>query len=85
MPIAEREEPRAGLFRELRRRKAGEAMQTGLDTVTEDRPLDEAIARMIEKGLKRLPVVDGEGRFLGLISRESLLRVGFSPGEEGLG
>ncbi|MFP4309600.1 MAG: DUF190 domain-containing protein [Desulfococcaceae bacterium] len=85
LPFSERGERRAGLFQELRRRTAGEVMQTGMETVTEDRPLDEAISRMTEKGIKRLPVVDGEGRFLGLISRESLLRVGFSPGEKGPG
>lgn len=32
---------------------------------------------MIEKRLKQLPVVDGDGRFKGMISRATLLRAGF--------
>jgi CBS-domain-containing membrane protein len=83
LPFGERGDKNAGLFRELRNRTAGEVMETGLITIAEDRPLDEAIARMTEKGLKRLPVVDGGGRFLGLVSRESLLRAGFSGEADG--
>jgi CBS-domain-containing membrane protein len=32
---------------------------------------------MTEKALKRLPVVDADGCFKGMISRDSLLRAGF--------
>jgi len=35
---------------------------------------------MTEQGLKRLPVVDDNGCFQGLISRDSLLRTGFGFG-----
>jgi len=39
---------------------------------------------MIDKALKRLPVVDANGRFKGMVSRDSLLRTGFgkSPSKE---
>jgi CBS domain-containing protein len=56
---------------------AGAAMTTDLITAREEMLIEEAIALMIDKGLKRLPVVDSEGRFKGMISRESLLRTGF--------
>lgn len=53
-------------------------MTTVLVTAREDMLIEEAIALMIDKGLKRLPVIDAEGRFKGMISRDSLLRTGFS-------
>jgi CBS domain-containing protein len=56
---------------------AGVVMTTGLVTAREEMLIEEAIALMIEKQLKRLPVVDGRGRFKGMISRDSLLRTGF--------
>jgi CBS domain-containing protein len=39
--------------------------------------VEEAIGRMVDKRLKRLPVGDIDERFKGMISRESLLRNGF--------
>ncbi len=57
---------------------AGAVMTTELITVKEEMLIEEAIALMIDKGLKRLPVIDTEGRFKGMISRDSLLRTGFS-------
>lgn len=38
--------------------------------------MEEAIRLMTAHGLKRLPVVDGEGRYLGMLSRDALLRAG---------
>jgi CBS domain-containing protein len=57
---------------------ASAVMTTELITVGEEMLIEEAIALMIDKGLKRLPVIDAEGRFQGMISRDSLLRTGFS-------
>ena len=33
---------------------------------------------MLERAIKRLPVLDSEGKFKGMISRDSLLRAGFA-------
>jgi CBS domain-containing protein len=33
---------------------------------------------MLERAIKRLPVLDGDGNFRGMISRDSLLRAGFA-------
>ncbi len=46
-------------------------------SVGEETSIEEAIGLMTEKGLKCLPVVDSEGRFKGMVSRDSLLRTGF--------
>jgi len=57
---------------------AGAVMTTELVTATEEMLIEEAIALMIDRALKRLPVVDANGRFKGMISRDSLLRTGFA-------
>jgi CBS domain-containing protein len=57
--------------------KAGTVMNSRLVTVHEDMAIEEAIRIMTEKALKRLPVVDENGKFKGMISRDSLLRTGF--------
>lgn len=62
----------------LQAQTAAEIMKTELITVREDTPIQEAIKLMTEKGLKRLPVVDPDGLFKGMISRDSLLRTGFA-------
>lgn len=54
---------------------AGEIMTTDLVTVTEDATLEEAMNLMVKSALKRLPVVDTKGRYLGMISRAALLRM----------
>ncbi len=53
-------------------------MKTDLVTIREDTGIDEAIALMTEHSIKRLPVVDDQGIFKGMISREALLKQGFS-------
>ena len=53
-------------------------MKTDLITVREDTGIDRAIALMTRHGIKRLPVVDDQGIFKGMISREALLKQGFS-------
>lgn len=55
---------------------AAEVMTTQLITAPEDAPMEEAIHLMTTHRLKRLPVVDGEGRYLGMLSRDALLRAG---------
>jgi CBS domain-containing protein len=54
-------------------RTAGEAMTSPALTIGPDRPLAEAAALMVSKGVKRLPVVDGE-RLTGIVTRADLVR-----------
>jgi CBS domain-containing protein len=62
------------LRRTLMEKTAGEVMRTDLVMVGEHTPIEEAVSLMIDKRLKRLPVVDAEGRFRGMIRREMVLR-----------
>lgn len=64
--------------RHLAVKTAAEVMQTEPPAVLEDATLDEAIGLMTRKMIKRLPVLDHQGKFKGMISRESLLRTGFT-------
>jgi CBS domain-containing protein len=66
------------LQRDLRARTAGEVMKTDIITVVEDAPINEAIRLMLDRAIKRLPVVDSQGKFKGMVSREALLRAGFA-------
>jgi CBS domain-containing protein len=56
---------------------AAQVMTTDLVTVREEMLIGEVIGLMIEKGLKRLPVIDADRHFKGMISRDSLLRTGY--------
>ncbi|GHF34620.1 MULTISPECIES: CBS domain-containing protein [Streptomyces] len=54
---------------------AGELMSTPAVTIGGHATLAEAARLMARKGVKRLPVVDGNGRLTGIVSRSDLLRV----------
>lgn len=59
--------------------RAAEIMNTDLVTVREDTSIPEAVALMTRHALKRLPVVDEQGLFKGMISRDAVLRAGVEP------
>lgn len=48
-------------------------MTTPVITIPVDAPLSDALRLMVQHGVKRLPVVDGEGRLAGLLGRASVL------------
>ncbi|WP_020610857.1 DUF190 domain-containing protein [Sediminispirochaeta bajacaliforniensis] len=50
-----------------------QVMKREVVRVTEDTSVDEAIRLMTEQGLKRIPVVDADGKFCGMIRRDSIL------------
>ncbi|HBF36724.1 MAG TPA: histidine kinase [Firmicutes bacterium] len=58
----------------LKAKTAAEIMQKNIITILEDATADEAVQLMTEKELKRLPVIDNNGNFKGMISRDSVLR-----------
>lgn len=62
------------LRKAVRAHTVGEVMATGLLSVKEDDLIDDALRLMVEQRLKRLPVLDAEGRFKGMLTRDSLLR-----------
>ena len=78
IPFTERARQHKKLREHLRAKTAAEVMNRAIVTVREDAPIEEAIRLMLERTIKRLPVVDSEGKFKGMISRDSLLRTGFA-------
>jgi len=58
---------------DLRAATAGEIADGDVVTIPPDLPLDEALHRMAELDVERLPVTDG-GRLLGVVSREPIAR-----------
>lgn len=60
-------------------------MKPDLITIHEKAEIDSAISLMTEHVIKRLPVVDDQGIFKGMISREVLLKEGFSAMKEFIG
>ncbi|MEZ4526051.1 MAG: DUF190 domain-containing protein [Desulfobacterales bacterium] len=77
LPFAERKTKHTDLSTHLQSATAADLMKTGAVTVLETDTVDRAIHLMTEKMIKRLPVLDAQGKFKGMISRESLLRAGF--------
>jgi CBS domain-containing protein len=56
-------------------RVAGDAMTRAIITVTEDAGITEAARRMHDSSVHQLPVVDGAGRLVGIVTRGDLLKV----------
>ncbi|MGQ9527284.1 MAG: DUF190 domain-containing protein [Chloroflexus sp.] len=52
-------------------------------TVNPDTPIINAVELMIERRIKRLPVVDAEGRLVGMVGRAALLGALLGAGGEG--
>jgi CBS domain-containing protein len=77
IPFTERGRRNQELKEYLQAKTAEEVMKKQVITIREDAPLEQAVRLMLEQAVKRLPVVDADGRFKGIISRESLLRTGF--------
>lgn len=61
----------------VRKTRAAEVMNRAVETVPEDAPVEDAIRLMTAQRIKRLPVVDAQGMFRGMISRDGLLRAAF--------
>jgi predicted transcriptional regulator len=54
---------------------AAQAMTEPAVTITADATVAEAARVMYKKGVKRLPVVDSDGRLLGVVSRHDVIKV----------
>jgi CBS domain-containing protein len=55
-------------------RDAADAMTSPAVTIRPNRPLAEAAALMLDRGVNRLPVVDKSGTLLGIVTRADLVR-----------
>ena len=58
---------------DLRETKVRDLADPDVETVSPDLPLDEALYRMAELDVERLPVTDN-GRLLGIVAREPIAR-----------
>jgi predicted transcriptional regulator len=59
---------------------AADLMRREVFTVREDAPLTKVVQMIVEKRVKRLVVTDAAGRLVGMVDRQSLLRVIGRPG-----
>lgn len=71
----------AGQLNALRRSQlvVADLMHTDVVTVKADESVASAIQIMTERNIKRLPVVDGDGRLIGMVSRVDVLRAMAQP------
>jgi CBS domain-containing protein len=60
----------------------GEAMSAPARVIGADRPVAQAATLMLEESINRLPVVDAEGRLVGVVSRGDLVRAFARSDEE---
>ncbi len=58
----------------LAARTAGEAMSSPAVCVQPEQTVYEAARKMMESGVKRLPVIDEDGRIVGIVTRADLMR-----------
>lgn len=65
----------------LEARTAEEAMTSPARTIAPQRVVGAAAALMVEAGVNRLPVVDADGRLVGIVTRADLVRAFIRPDE----
>ncbi|RMF79374.1 MAG: CBS domain-containing protein [Nitrospirae bacterium] len=66
----------------LKEERAEEIMSAPAVTAGEEEPLCAATDLLYERDINRLPVVDGEGRLAGIVTRHDLVRALFGGGAE---
>ena len=74
--------PMPELAEKLAARTVGESMTSPAVTIGPDRPVSVAASLMIERNVKRLPVVDDAGKLIGILSRADLVRAFVRPDNE---
>jgi len=75
-------EDRPGAELKLEATTAREAMSAGALTIGPESPVADAAARMIDERVNRLPVVDRDGRLIGIVTRADLVRAFVRSDEE---
>jgi CBS domain-containing protein len=61
---------------------AGDIMSSPVVTISPDAPLAAAAKRMHEGGYRSLPVVDDDGKLVGIVARRDLLRAFLRPDDQ---
>ena len=55
--------------------QAGQVMTSPVTTVHAETPVAELVGLMTDRGLRHVPVVDDEGRLVGIVTRSELIAV----------
>jgi CBS domain-containing protein len=77
LPLKEKRKKAEMVYPDILNMTARDVMNAECMTVLENASIDDAISIIVSLGVKRLPVVDLDGKFKGMISRDSLLRIGY--------
>jgi CBS domain-containing protein len=77
LPLKEKRKKAEMVYPDILNKTARDVMNAECMTVLENASIDDAISIIVSLGVKRLPVVDLDGKFKGMISRDSLLRIGY--------
>jgi CBS domain-containing protein len=77
----EAEDLRTFLNQISREKTAQQIMTSPVVTAREDEALGHVVQRMLQRGLKRLPVIDAQGRLVGMVSRLDILRSAAGEGD----
>jgi CBS-domain-containing membrane protein len=64
--------PNSGHFESL---LVGDIMSSDVVTARETEPIEGALKKMEERGIRRLPVVDGNGALVGIVTLDDALQV----------
>ena len=62
--------------------EAGQLMSTNVIAVNPEETIEKAATLMIEKGISRLPVLDEQGKLVGIVSRRDIMRSLYSKSEQ---
>jgi len=70
----ETEQGAVDAYREVENLKVGDVMTTEVVTARPDEEIRDAIKRMVSQGINRLPVIDGNNKVVGIITRGDILK-----------
>jgi CBS domain-containing protein len=70
----ETEQEALAAYKEVENLKVGDVMTTEVFTAHPDEELRDAIKLMVSKGINRLPVIDGNNKVIGIITRGDILK-----------
>jgi len=74
IPFLSNEEAIRGALAELHAQHAQDVMRRDVVVVAANASIVEAIQRMMDQHIKRVPVVDQQGRLVGMVDRQAILR-----------
>ncbi len=74
IPVEIPQESQKNVFEEISSIKVESVMSKRVHHVREDDDIEDALFLLVKKGLSRLPVVNSQGKVVGILTRSDLLR-----------